>query len=1044
MKGLSAHELRNDVQKPSLRRNRSLNIKSSTTSVNSVDKHTSIVENLKRSFNNLQIIDKKDDSQFHDIYEKNKLIVSKSSFSDTKSIDLKTSQSSNLTDIYKLNENVKYSGKYLNDAKTSNSFLARTFTSTSFLNKIPSESQSNLKLLTSGSSPLGSNSNQSLNKFKSDEIIFQSVDDYLSISGQSETEAVSAKPSVYKSVNYSEMSLEELINYDDSKALKRQYFSDTDNWIAATTVSSDENFDLIFMEFKKPHKDEFNRDYWLVNKLVRYLKAGNPTATYIALAMIRDLELGREAILYFLLNAGAIIVLINLLTTNDLKCQCGAMQILKILSTNDRMAFEIIKEGGVVSLIKNLSELDDDAKCLAADCLANLSKLKIARSIIRRRNGIHKLITVLAFAHVSIKQNTHLMKRKRTLIVSRKVRENIHSDALKMSKNYELIKSVSYALYALSKDVINHYIMLKHGIILLLSNIIKTTTNEKCLFWLIALLDNCAATDKYVTAITTEHMIEYLVNLLQQTNDIKLRVHLIGIFSKCSKDPTLCNALKGNVISELCELAAKTIIGQSSSSSSSSKVNLHQTISLNQSGSNTLINELNEKLIRNIAGTISGCCIHSSKTIEYLMKSKIIEKLIVILKIYINENSYKKSFSDETIINITKTLNVSVYLQENRKKLLNLNAFEILVKLLQANNNHEIIINTCYILGLCSLDSDCLNAIYKLDVIRLVWSLLRNRNVKVQEAACWFLYVCIERIKNFGELVRNLTGGIELLVSLLDYKTNINVLAYGCAALSKITIDNDNLAVVTDYKVANKLIHLVLEYYRNSETTTQSDINQNELLLLKMFLAEAIAQCSRDVKNSAEFGKKGTIEPLVKFLSNILNKNLPLKTKTKENRLKSNRSKTVRNESSCDVNINSNANFNMLCKKQAIKINLHYCPCDNINLSLNKMHKSIVLALKELSNCKENCFKMYKQGATKHLIESIGSVDEQIQKNSAICLKNIRKLILTIKNPCYKNCHVINNHLKFSYFNNHKKFSFENLNELVKLKISDSNQEILK
>jgi hypothetical protein len=45
------------------------------------------------------------------------------------------------------------------------------------------------------------------------------------------------------------------------------------------------------------------------------------------------------------------------------------------------MSFEIVKEGAIIPLIKILNELDNDAKCLSAECLANLSILKIARKI---------------------------------------------------------------------------------------------------------------------------------------------------------------------------------------------------------------------------------------------------------------------------------------------------------------------------------------------------------------------------------------------------------------------------------------------------------------------------------------------------------------------------------------------------------------------------------------------------------------------------------------------------------------------------------------
>ena len=165
-------------------------------------------------------------------------------------------------------------------------------------------------------------------------------------------------------IDYMNMSLKELIEYDQCEI-------------------DDDYYNLNSMDFPKPKNlKEYNRENWLVSKLVKYLKTGNTTATYIALAMLRDLDLNRDAVLYSLINSNVILILVNLLSTNDIKCQCGSMKIIKELSTNKMMSFEIVKEGGIIPLIKILNELDNDAKCLSAECLANLSMLKIARKIL--------------------------------------------------------------------------------------------------------------------------------------------------------------------------------------------------------------------------------------------------------------------------------------------------------------------------------------------------------------------------------------------------------------------------------------------------------------------------------------------------------------------------------------------------------------------------------------------------------------------------------------------------------------------------------------
>ena len=56
-------------------------------------------------------------------------------------------------------------------------------------------------------------------------------------------------------------------------------------------------------------------------------------------------------------------------------------------------------------------------------------------------------------------------------------------------------------------------------------------------------------------------------------------------------------------------------------------------------------------------------------------------------------------------------------------------------------------------------------------------------------------------------MVRSLVGGLELIVNLLK-STNNEVLASICAAIAKIAIDKENLAVLTDHGVVLLLAKL--------------------------------------------------------------------------------------------------------------------------------------------------------------------------------------------------------------------------------------------
>ena len=65
-----------------------------------------------------------------------------------------------------------------------------------------------------------------------------------------------------------------------------------------------------------------------MQKLIRYLKIGNQTATIIALCNLVDFDLQKEAIQVAIMDAGGLEVLTNLLETDDLKCKIGSLKVL--------------------------------------------------------------------------------------------------------------------------------------------------------------------------------------------------------------------------------------------------------------------------------------------------------------------------------------------------------------------------------------------------------------------------------------------------------------------------------------------------------------------------------------------------------------------------------------------------------------------------------------------------------------------------------------------------------------------------------------------
>ena len=77
---------------------------------------------------------------------------------------------------------------------------------------------------------------------------------------------------------------------------------------------------------------EFN--IFKVQKVVRYLKIGNQTATIIALCNLVDFDLTKDYCQLAIMDAGGLEVLANLLETEDYKCKFGSLRVLRLITVH--------------------------------------------------------------------------------------------------------------------------------------------------------------------------------------------------------------------------------------------------------------------------------------------------------------------------------------------------------------------------------------------------------------------------------------------------------------------------------------------------------------------------------------------------------------------------------------------------------------------------------------------------------------------------------------------------------------------------------------
>lgn len=136
-------------------------------------------------------------------------------------------------------------------------------------------------------------------------------------------------------------------------------------------------------------------EYWHIQKLVKYMKAGNQTATVVALCCLKDHDLTTQINQIAIQEIGGLEVLVNLLESNDLKCRFGALSVLAAISLNLDIRRSIVDLGGIPLLVNILSEPSRDLKILAAETIANVGKVRLARKLVRRSGGIPKVVDLL-------------------------------------------------------------------------------------------------------------------------------------------------------------------------------------------------------------------------------------------------------------------------------------------------------------------------------------------------------------------------------------------------------------------------------------------------------------------------------------------------------------------------------------------------------------------------------------------------------------------------------------------------------------------------
>lgn len=84
-----------------------------------------------------------------------------------------------------------------------------------------------------------------------------------------------------------------------------------------------------------------------------------------------------------------------MLECNDLKCRLGALHVLADISLNIDIRKTIVDLNGIQLLVQCLCEPAIDLKIIAAENIANVARVRLARQHVRKFKGIPRLVDLL-------------------------------------------------------------------------------------------------------------------------------------------------------------------------------------------------------------------------------------------------------------------------------------------------------------------------------------------------------------------------------------------------------------------------------------------------------------------------------------------------------------------------------------------------------------------------------------------------------------------------------------------------------------------------
>ncbi|XP_026929497.2 outer dynein arm-docking complex subunit 2 isoform X3 [Acinonyx jubatus] len=558
-------------------------------------------------------------------------------------------------------------------------------------------------------------------------------------------------------------------------------------------------------------------EYWQIQKLVKYLKGGNQTATVIALCSMKDFNLAQETCQLAIRDVGGLEVLINLLDTDEVKCKIGSLKILKEISHNPQIRRNIVDLGGLPVMVNTLDSPHKSLKCLAAETIANVAKFRRARQAVRRYGGITKLVALL-----------HCGKSSAELAQS----------SLYDARDVEVARCGALALWSCSKSYTNKEAIRKAGGIPLLARLLKTS-HENMLIPVVGTLQECASEENYRAAIKAERIIENLVKNLNSENE-QLQEHCAMAIYQCAEDKEtrdlvrlhgglkrLASLLDNTDNKERLAAVTGAIWKCSISKENVTKFREYKAIE-------TLVGLLTdqpEEVLVNVVGALGECCQDYENRV-LVRKCGGIPPLVNLL-VGVNQ---------ALLVNVTKAVGACAVEPESMMIIDRLDGVRLLWSLLK-NPHPEVKASAAWALCPCIQNTKDAGEMVRSFVggLELVVNLLKSDNKEVLASVC----AAITNIAKDQENLAVITDrGVVPLLSKLANTNNDKLRRHLAEAISHCCMWGRNRVAFGEYKAVAPLVHYLKSDDPNVHRAT----------------AQALYQLSEDADNCVTIHENGAVK----------------------------------------------------------------------------------------------------------------------------------------------------------------------------------------